>query len=137
MTTTSSAEDLGQTLRTAFDVFESIRELARQWENADPDLFAAFMSAAASAADGRDALSAAPALHAGTSTEPPVVPGSGADADDAADVIAVLATALKTCLTDAARHATLPGDRRACHDAAAAAGRILELMARSDDADAR
>jgi hypothetical protein len=127
--TTTNTEDLGPALRTAYEVFETIRELARSWEDTDPDLLAAFMSAATSAADGRDALAAAPALR--TSTEPPVTaPGSDQDAQDAADVIAVLATALASCLADAARHATIAEDRRACHDAAAAARQIVELMAR-------
>jgi hypothetical protein len=128
--TTTNTEDLGPALRTAFDVFETIRDLARSWENSDPDLLAAFMSAATSAADGRDALAAAPALTTGTGSEPPVTaPGSDEDAQDAADVIAVLAEALTTCLADAARHATIAEDRRACHDAAAAARQICQLMA--------
>jgi hypothetical protein len=128
--TTTNTEDLGPALRTAFDVFETIRELARTWEDSDPDLLAAFMSAATSAADGRDALAAAPALTAGTRTDPPVTtPGSDDDAHDAADVIAVLASALASCLADAARQAITAGDRRACQHAAAAARQICQLMA--------
>jgi hypothetical protein len=131
MTSTSTSEGLGPALRTAFDVFETIRELARAWEDSDPDLLAAFMSAATSAADGRDALATAPALTTGTEAEPAVTaPGSGEDAQDAADVIAVLAAALVACLADAARHASIPEDRRACDYAAAAARQICQLMAR-------
>jgi hypothetical protein len=136
--TTTNAEDLGLTLRTAYDVFETIRELARSVEDSNPDLFAAFMSAGTAAADGRDALAAAPALAAGTGSGPPAAePGPGEDAENAAEVIAVLASALASCLADAARQATKAGDRQACQDAAVAARQICHLMVGPDDSHAR
>jgi hypothetical protein len=137
MTSTHPAGDLGSALRTAFDTFETIRELARQYEDADPGLFAAFISAGTAAADGRDALAAAPALTHGTAGLPAAVPGPADDAADAAEVIAVLASALSACLADAAGRAVAPQDRRACQDAAAAARQIRDLMAGPDDRDPR
>ncbi len=53
---------LAGTLAASFDAFEAIRQLARQCEDMSPDLFAAFMSAAAEAADGRDAITSVTAL---------------------------------------------------------------------------
>jgi hypothetical protein len=136
--TSTDHDSMGQLLRTAFDVFESIRELARSCENSDPDLLPAFMSAATAAADGRDAVAGAPALTAGTGSGTAAAgPGSGEDAQDAADVIAVLAAALTNSLTDGASQAATAGDRRACQDAAAAARQIAELMGRRDDRHAR
>jgi hypothetical protein len=48
-------------LAASFDTFETIRLIARQHELAAPQLFAAFMTTAA-AAEGRDAITAAPSL---------------------------------------------------------------------------
>lgn len=58
--------DLTQALGGAFETLEEIRQLARSYEDQLPDLFAAFMSAAVAAADGRDAILTATAMPART-----------------------------------------------------------------------
>lgn len=118
-------------LAASFDAFEAIRRLARQSEGLAPDLFAAFMTAA----DGRDAITAAPALpSAGNPARHDASPAGQPDPLAAADSIAVLAAILATRLDHAASLATTPGDQLACQDGAQAARRIHQLMTAADDA---
>jgi hypothetical protein len=56
------AASLPDTLAVAFDAFEVIRQLARDCESRVPALFAAFMTTADAAVDGREAITIAPAL---------------------------------------------------------------------------
>jgi hypothetical protein len=129
---------LAEALDASFDAFEAIRQLARQCEGMSPDLFAAFMSAAANAADGRDAITSAPALPpAGTYSWPHGTPGRETDPDDAADSMAALAALLASRLEQAAPLATTPNDRLACRDAARSVRQIQQLMAPADDARIR
>jgi hypothetical protein len=53
-------------LAASFDAFEVIRLLARVSEDTVPALFAAFMTAADAAVDGREAVTTAPSLPPGT-----------------------------------------------------------------------
>jgi hypothetical protein len=126
------AAGVPETLAAGFDAFEVIRLTARHWQDRAPGLFAAFMTAADAAVDGRDALTIAPSLPPAGGSGPggPVV--AAAESDQAADGLAALAAALHDRLTAAAAAAGLPGDRAACQDAAQAAGRICQLMARGD-----
>ena len=62
MTRLREAASLPDTLAVAFDAFEVIRRLARDCENRIPALFAAFMTTADAAVDGREAITIAPAL---------------------------------------------------------------------------
>ena len=130
--------DVPHVLGHAFDTFEAIRRLARRHEDQSPDLFAAFMSAAVAATDGRDAVLTADALpaHAAGVAEPEQ-PTPGADPREAADAIAASAAALAARLDHAAGIAETSQDRRACRDAAAAARQIRRLLAGADDAHAR
>jgi hypothetical protein len=57
-----SCATLPDALAAGFDAFETIRWHARQCEDRAPELFAAFMTTAAAAADGCDAIAAAPSL---------------------------------------------------------------------------
>ena len=132
-----AAATVADTLAAGFDAFEIIRLLARDCEDRVPGLLAAFMTAADAAVDGREAITAAPALP------PPGRPGAGAgvpgaspDVAEIAGALAALGALLRDCLSRAAALATRPGDQDACNDAAQAAGRICQLMARDDD-DAR
>ncbi len=89
------------------------------------------MTTADAAVDGREALTIAPSLPAGLSrvtaaTEPP----SCARPDEVADAVARLATVLGECLTSAAADAVLAADQGACLEAAQAAQRVSQLMAR-------
>jgi hypothetical protein len=136
-----AAPGLPELLAAAFDAFEAIRLLARGSEGEVPALFAAFMTAADAAVDGREAITAAPSLaptHAGAP------PGNGAGGGRAAgdtagqvsSALAALAEVLGTHLTAAASRAFLPGDRAACQQAAVAARQIHLVMA-SDGDDGR
>ncbi len=122
-------------LVASFDAFEVIRLLARDSEDTVPALFAAFMTAADAAVDGREAVTTAPSLPRGTgrktgSNLPTASDGGLATVTDA---IAALAVLLGQRLGDAAALPAATGDLAACEQAAAAAERISRLMARGHD----
>jgi hypothetical protein len=121
------AASLPQLLSASFDAFEAIRMTARDCEGRAPELFAAFMTAADAAVDGREALTIAPSLPqaGGAGLGISVV---GADPGQAADLLVTLASVLRDRLTSAVVLAVLPGDRAACQDAAAAARRICRMV---------
>jgi len=124
-------ETLPEILSAAFDTFEAVRHLARRCEDQAPDLFPVFMSAAAAAAAGRDAIAHAPALPVLTrQVSVTSQPGIDAGPEQAADSIAASASALATALGHWAALAPDPRDRRACRDAASAATQICHLMER-------
>jgi hypothetical protein len=124
------AASLPEVLAAGFDAFEAIRLTARDCQDRVPALFAAFMTTAGAAVDGREALTIAPSLPLDGGTSPAVAMPTGADAGQTADALAALAAVLRDRLTDAATQADLPGDRTACQDAAEAAGQICQLMTR-------
>jgi hypothetical protein len=129
------ANSLPETLAASFDAFEIIRVLARQFDDRVPHLFAAFMTTADAAVDGREAITIAPSLPPpGKHVLAPSGPVADVELDDVLTALAVLGTLLTERLNRAAALATIPGDRVACEDAAAAAQRISQLMARGDDA---
>jgi hypothetical protein len=105
---------------------------ARDYQDRVRGLFAAFMTTADAAVDGREALTIAPLLPLAGRTEPGHAVPAGADAGQAADALAALAAALRDRLRHAAALAVTPGDRIACQDAAAAAGRICQRMTRGN-----
>ena len=124
------AASLPQMLAAGFDAFEVVRMAARGCQDRVPELFAAFMTAADAAVDGREALTIAPSLpHAGGGG-----PGDailrGDDPVRVADALAALAGVLSDRLGQAAAGAQLPADRVACQEAARAAARIRQLMTR-------
>jgi hypothetical protein len=132
-----AAATLPDALAAGFDAFEIIRLLARDCEDRVPGLFAAFMNAADAAVDGREAITAAPALpRPGRPGAGAGVPGASLDVAEIAGALAGLGALLRDCLSRAAVLAAGPEDQVACKDAAQAAGRICQLMARDDD-DAR
>jgi hypothetical protein len=126
------ADSLPDTLAAGFDAFEAARQLARGCEDAVPGLFAVFMTTADAAVDGRDAITIAPSRPpdrrggAGAS-----MPHARAPVEEIADALAELGALLTDRLSRAASAATA-GDRAACTEAAQAAGRIRQLMARGD-----
>jgi hypothetical protein len=74
---TSSAEvrlrlapTLPEILDASFDAFEVIRITARSCQGQIPGMFAAFMTAADAAVDGREALTTAPSLPATAASGP-------------------------------------------------------------------
>jgi len=122
--------DLPEALGRALAAFEAIRQLARRYEDREPDLFAAFMSAASAAAEGRDAILTASALPTPDVTAVEIgTSAPDAKAADVADMIAAEAAALAVELDRAVTLARSDLDRRACHDAATAARQIHQLLA--------
>jgi hypothetical protein len=124
------AATLPDVLDAGFDAFEAIRITARSCQDQVPGLFAAFMTTADAAVDGREALTIAPSLPRHRGTEPGGATPADTDTGQAASILAALAAILCERLTQAAGQAELPGDRDACRDAAEAAGRICQLMTR-------
>lgn len=107
----------------------------RACEDRRPELFAAFMMAAGTAIEGRNAVNAAPSLPLDTSGAPRCKPllSLATDVADVADELADLAGILARLFFDAAATAILAGDRAACHEAARAGAEIHRLLARDGD----
>jgi hypothetical protein len=124
------AASLPEVLAASFDAFEAIRITARYHQDQVPALFAAFMTTADAAVDGREAITIAPSLPHAAGTKPGRALAADADTGQAADTLAALAAVLHDRLTEAAARADTPDDQAACRDAADAAGRICRLMAR-------
>jgi hypothetical protein len=128
------ARSLPELLAASFDAFETIRVVARRSEDIVPSLFAAFMTAADAAVDGRQAITLAPSLSQASGvmsvTTPPA---AGADIDTITAALAALGELLDERLAHVADHALLSSDRTACQEAAEAGRRIHQLMARDDD----
>ena len=126
------AASLPAILAAGFDTFEAIRGVARAYEDAAPELFAAFMTAADAAVGGRDALMFAPSLPDDGMQSDPAGPAAGHPVDEVTDALAGLGALLHQRLTQATALATAPDDRSACEEAAKAAERVHHLMARDD-----
>ena len=71
------AAGLPAILDAAYDAFEDMLPAIRAHEDPAGGLFAAFMMAAASAADGRDAIGFAPSLPPGHSQDRPAADAGG------------------------------------------------------------
>lgn len=128
-----SASSLPGLLAAAFDAFEVIHLIARASEDREPELLAAFLSAADAAVDGREAVTLASSLPEGSNTVPSdSAYFSEADASDVADALARLAGLLSARLSAGGIGAPTTDDRAACRDAADAAERICQLMGRGD-----
>jgi hypothetical protein len=124
------AASLPEVLAAGFDAFEAIRITARHHQDQVPALFAAFMTTADAAVDGREAITIAPSLPRAPGAKPGPALTADADTGQAADAMAALAAVLRDRLTAAAALADTPDDQAACQDAAEAAGRICRLMTR-------
>ncbi len=124
------AASLDALLAAARDAFEFLLAVIRDHQDPADGMFAAFVMSAASAADGRDALAAAPSLPW------PPRPGPTGAANElcrgtAAEVAAGLAAISQQLAARLARAAsTAPGaeDRAACAEATWCATRIGELL---------
>ncbi len=124
------AASLPETLAAGFDAFEVIRMTARDCQDRVPALFAAYMTAADAAVDGREALTIAPSLPPAGGSGPGDAVAGGGDPGRVADALAALAGVLHDRLGRAAAGADLPADRVACQEAVHAAARICQLMTR-------
>jgi hypothetical protein len=127
------ASTLPDTLAASFDAFEAIRLAARSCTDWVPELFAAFMTTADAAVDGREAITAAPSLPGGPAAAQPGLLAPGGSVDAALVILAALGTLLDSRLTQASAAASIAADRTACGEAATAARRIHQLMVRGDD----
>jgi hypothetical protein len=121
-------------LAASFDAFEAIRVIARGYEDTAPVLFAAFMTAADAAVDGREAITIAPSLSLAPGVTAITSPSdAGADIDTITGALAALGALLDERLAHAADRALAAGDRAACPEAAEAGRRIHLLLAREDN----
>ena len=116
-------------LDAGFDAFEVIRLVARAGEDLAPDLFAAFITTAGTAVEGRNALGDAPSLPPATRPPPAITMSSTVGAGQIADELAALATLLAQRLAEAGAQAVREGDRAACQHATYAAADIHRLLA--------
>jgi len=126
------AAGLELVLDAAYAGFEAIMSSIWDHEERAGDSFAAFDFAAAAAADGRDAVAAAPSLsaapHAGHRADPGAQDPKYA-AGELEAALAGLAGLLANRLGQAAEAAARPGDRAACEVAARHAAEIRGLLA--------
>jgi hypothetical protein len=116
-------------LDAGFDAFEVIRLVARACEDRTPELFAAFMTTAGTAVEGRSALSEAPSLPPATGPLPAITMSATVDADQIADELAAVAALLAQRLAEAGAQTVREGDRAACQHAIYAAADIRRLLA--------
>lgn len=129
------AVGLTAVMDAAYDAFEDLLAVSRQHEDPANGLFAAFMFAAMSAANGRDAILFAPSLPPSRNADRPAPEGvepddtePGDTVEDAADAAAGLGRLLADRLLEAGQAAPDPGDRAACLAAAQCAGEICGLL---------
>jgi hypothetical protein len=127
-----SGTALADLLDAGFDAFEVIRLVARASEDLAPELFAAFITTAGTAVEGRNALGDAPSLPPAT-RRPTITMSSTAGADQIADELAALAALLAQHLAEAGAQAVGEGDQAACQHAIYAAADIHRLLARGLD----
>jgi hypothetical protein len=120
---------LADLLDAGLDAFEVIRLVARAGEDLAPDLFAAFITAAGTAVEGRNTLGDAPSLPPATGPPPTITMSPAVGTDEIADELAALATLLAQRLAEAGAQAVREGDRAACQYAADAAAGIHWLLA--------
>jgi len=124
------ADNLAALLDAAHDAFEAMLSVIRAHEDPEDGTFIPLVMAAASAADGRDAIAFAPSLpprrlHPATAGKQSHEPGSPRAI---ASKLAALSELLARRLTEAARSAPISADRTACTDAAHSARDIQALL---------
>lgn len=122
---------LPELLAASFEAFELIRILARAGEDMVPALFAALMTTADAAVDGREAITAAPSLPPPTGPPPSASIPAGTSTGQIISALASLSALLHTRLAETASSAPTPADQASCGEAAGAARRIYRLMGRN------
>ena len=128
----ADADGLPAVLAVSWDIFELAGTLASATAGESPDMYPAFTFAQGAAVSGRNAIAFAPSL-------PPVSGGAGhelpkplGEADEIADDLAGLASALSIRLRESAGLAADAADRSACENAAREAERITWLLAQGN-----
>ena len=124
-----SAKGLAAVLDAAHDAFEEMLVVIRAHEDPADGIFVPLVMAAASAAEGRNAITFAPSLpprrlHAAPRAEEPGDAGAKAFTAE----LAALSELLAARLTEAARSAPDHADQAACRDAARSARNIQALL---------
>lgn len=124
------ADGLGVVLDAAYAAFEGMVSVIHPVQDPSSDLFAAFVMAAASAADGRNALALAPSLprHPLLTTPAQQQPWSGESPERVAEMVTGLSNLVAERLTQAAAAAPDTSDRDACRHAAQSARDICGLL---------
>jgi hypothetical protein len=127
---------LPEILDAAHDAFGAMLAVIGRYEDSDGDFFAALVMAAATAADGRDAVAAAPSLPAGAGSGRPAEPApdkgaaeSSLRSGDVAAELVALSDAVALRLQLAAPVAVRAEDRAACRDGADYAREVSSLLA--------
>jgi hypothetical protein len=124
------ADGLDVVLDAAYAAFEGMVSVIHPAQDPASGLFAAFVMAAASAADGRNALALAPALPRRPLLAVPAEqqPWSSEPPERVAEVVAGLSRLVAERLTQAAVSAPVTGDQDACWHAAQSARDICGLL---------
>jgi hypothetical protein len=124
------ADGLAAVLDAAYAAFEGMVSVIHPVQDPASGLFAAFVMAAASAADGRNALALAPSLpgHPLLTVPAGQQPWSGEPPERVAEVVAGLSHLVAERLTQAAASAPDTGDEAACRNAAQSARDICGLL---------
>jgi hypothetical protein len=118
-------------LDAAYDAFEQMLAAITIQQNRGGRAFAAFVMSGTAAANGRDALAAAPSLPPGSSGDLASMAAEssrGLLIEDAAAGLASLSQLLSRRLTDASDHTADAGDRVACVQAARHAADVCSLI---------
>jgi hypothetical protein len=128
----ADADGLPAVLAAGWVIFELIATIASASADESPDMYAAFTFARGAAVSGRNAIAFAPSM-------PPISAGAGhelpkpsGDADEIADDLAGLASALSMRLRASAELAADAADRSACENAAGDAGQITWFLAQGN-----
>ena len=128
------ATGLAAVLDAAYDAFEQMLRALEEQQDRGGGTFAAFVMSGTAAANGRNALAAAPSLPSASSGDLAAVtagPSGGRAAEDAAAVLAQLSQLLSTRLSDASDLSADPRDQVACARAARHAASICSLLGRT------
>jgi hypothetical protein len=119
------ADGLAAVLDAAYGAFERMLSVIYPVQDPASGLFAAFVMAAASAANGRNALALAPSLPSRPLAAVPAgqQPWSGEPPERVAEVVATLSHLIAERLTHAAASAPDASDQAACRNAASSSFR--------------
>jgi hypothetical protein len=130
------ATGLPAVLDAAYDAFEQMLPALEEQQDRGGGTFAAFVMSGTAAANGRNALAAAPSLPPASSGDlaaGTAGPSNGQAAQDAAAALAQLGQLLSTRLADASDLSADPGDKVACAQAARHAASICSLLGRTPE----
>ena len=124
------ADGLAAVLDAAYVAFEAMLSVIHPVQDPASGLFAAFVMAAAAAADGRNALALAPSLpgHPLLTVPAEQQPWCGEPPERVAEKVAGLSRLVAERLTQAAASALDTGDAAACRNAAQNARDICGLL---------